>query len=54
LRKRGIKSIHYYADWVDFEIDWNWHWITGKKKRVFFDYDMNEFFKSMEENESDV
>lgn len=44
LKEIGYKSLSIKGDWVDFYTDWDWHWIPGKKKRVFFDYDMNSFF----------
>ena len=47
LRKRNYKSIDYCASFALEDIDGiddMWHWIIGKKKRVFFDYDMNTFF----------
>ena len=52
LRDKGYKSVSYIADWVELAVDapdWNWCWITGKKKRVFFDYDMEEFLKEVGE-----
>ena len=46
LKNKGYKSVAYYANWVELDSgapDWNWCWIKGKKKRVFFEYDMEEF-----------
>lgn len=39
LRKKGHKSVHYTLKDLD-----NYVLLDGKKKRVFFDYDMNSFF----------
>lgn len=51
LRKIDYKSIDYCASFALEDID-NlsdmWTWIIGKKKRVFFDYDMKQFFKEAE------
>jgi len=44
LRDKGYKSVSYREN-----IDPRWCWITGKKKRVFFDYDMEEFLKEVGE-----
>jgi hypothetical protein len=52
LRDKGYKSVSYIADWVELAVDapdWDWCWITGKKKRVFFDYDMEEFLNEVGE-----
>ena len=46
LRNLGDKSISYKGDWQNFYDTWKWFWLSGKKKRVFFDYDMEEFFKN--------
>lgn len=44
LRNAGLKSIRYdNEEWTDLIVP-----IKGKKKRVFFEYDMEEFFKIME------
>lgn len=48
-REAGNKSIHSYPEWIEYvESNCDWCYIVGKKKRVFFDYDMNQFFKEME------
>lgn len=51
LRKRDYKSIDYCASFALEDID-NlsdmWTWIIGKKKRVFFDYNMEQFLKEAE------
>ena len=39
LKQQGNKSFRY--DWLGMEI-------IGKKKRVFFDYDMKDFFRSFD------
>ena len=48
LSMLGYKSIDYSASFALEDID-NladmWTWIIGKKKRVFFDYDMTSFLK---------
>jgi len=52
LRDKGYKSVSYTANWVELAVDapdWNWCWVNGKKKRVFFDYDMEEFLKEVGE-----
>lgn len=52
LRDKGYKSVSYTANWVELEIDapdWNWCWIEGKKKRVFFDYSMQDFLDELSE-----
>lgn len=48
LRDCGDKSVAYNGDWQDFNDNWNWRWIQGKKKRVFFDYDMQRFLEVFE------
>jgi len=49
LREEGYKSIRFDA--FPFRLDlFPIIEITGKKKRVFFDYDMKQFFEEMEEN----
>lgn len=43
LRDLGYKSINIRdtQGWQSiYGKDWNWHWLRGDKKRVFFDYDM--------------
>lgn len=53
LKDKGYKSVSYFANWVELEDSaptWNWCWLSGKKKRVFFDYDMEEFLKEVGEN----
>lgn len=52
LRDKGYKSVSYTANWVELAVDapdWNWCWLSGKKKRVFFDYDMEEFLNEVGE-----
>ena len=50
LRKKGYKSIDSCASFVLEDIDnlpEMWTWIIGKKKRVFFDYDMEGFLNEI-------
>ena len=44
-KQHGWKSIRYDIKHNNGIVE-----ITGKKKRVFFDYDMKQFFEEMEEN----
>ena len=49
-RDAGHKSIHSYPEWIEFvKGDHEWCYIEGRKKRVFFEYDMEKFLKDMEE-----
>ena len=49
LRELGDKSININGDWCQFYgHDWNWHWVLGTKKRVFFDYDMQQLLTDIE------
>ena len=49
-RDAGHKSIHSYPEWIEYvQGKHNWCYIEGRKKRVFFDYDMEKFLKDMEE-----
>jgi hypothetical protein len=44
LRYIGLKSVRYYNEqWTDLIVP-----IKGKKKRVFFEYDMDKFFEEVE------
>lgn len=48
-RDAGHKSIHSYPEWLDcVEKKTEWCYLTGRKKRVFFEYDTESFFKAME------
>jgi len=49
-RDAGHKSISYYCDFVDLmpETDKMWSRLVGRKRRVLFDYDFNEFLKEIE------
>lgn len=47
LRDRGEKSLNINGDWQDFYDTWQWHWIPGKKKKVFFEYDMIKFLEEV-------
>lgn len=45
LRDAGYKSVNIRETdgWQQhYGREWNWHWLVGKKKRVFFDYDMKQ------------
>ena len=49
-RDEGNKSIAYWCDWIKFdslELG-KWTRIVGKKRRVLFDYDFDNFLKEME------
>ena len=49
-REAGHKSIHSYPEWIDYvKKPTDWCYLEGKKKRVFFDYDIPLFFYDMEE-----
>lgn len=52
MRQEGYKSIAWDCHWlVDDRIaKWSDYWcrIDGKKKLVYFDYDMDKFFKSLD------
>lgn len=48
LYDKGIKSVHYSLKDLD-----NYILLKGKKKRVFFDYFMEDFFDSIEKREDD-
>ncbi len=49
LKERGDKSISCYPEWMsEFDVSNLWTRITGKKRRVLFDYDFTDFFKEME------
>ena len=51
LRKRGYKSIAYHASFALEDIDHLsdlWTLISGQKKRVFFDYDMESFLQEVD------
>lgn len=48
-RDAGHKSIHCYPEWTDYvQKPQDYCYIHGRKKRVFFDYDMARFLKEME------
>lgn len=48
LKDIGDKSLNINGDWQNFYTDWKWHWVPGKKKRVFFEYDMKKFLEEEE------
>ena len=50
-RDAGHKSIHSYPEWIEYVEDkHDWCYVTGRKKRVFYEYDMVKFFKEMEDS----
>lgn len=49
-RDAGHKSIHSYPEWIEYvEGKHDWCYITGTKKRVFYNYDMLLFLLEMED-----
>ena len=50
LRDSGYKSVSILdTTWQElYGKDWNWHWLDGQKKRVFFDYDMGRLLDNIE------
>ena len=49
-RDAGHKSIHSYPEWIEYvQGKHDWIYITGRKKRVFFDYNMVQFLREMED-----
>ena len=49
-RDAGHKSIHSYPEWVEYvKGKHDWCYLTGRKKRVFYEYDMQLFFLEMED-----
>lgn len=50
MREDGKKSIHYSWDhyfWGDYTVNYTMYQLKGKKKRVFFDYDMEDFLSNV-------
>ena len=50
MREDGKKSIHYSWDhyfWGDYTVNYVMYQLKGKKKRVFFDYDMEDFLNEV-------
>ena len=47
LKESGYKSIHYINNSYG---DYKTYTIQGKKKRVFFDYDFEQFFEEVEDD----
>lgn len=50
MREDGKKSIHYSWDhyfWGDYTVNYTMYQLKGKKKRVFFDYSMEDFFNEI-------
>lgn len=52
MRQEGYKSISYDCHWAGDEKVKNWSsfWcaLIGKKRQVYFDYDMEDFFKDLD------
>lgn len=49
-RNAGHKSIHSYPEWIEYvESSHDWCYIVGRKKRVFYDYNMVQFLREMED-----
>ena len=48
-RDKGHKSIYFNADWIDFDevTDEKWTTISGKKRRVLYDYDFTRFLEEI-------
>ena len=50
MREDGKKSIHYSWEhyfWGDYTVNSVMYQLKGKKKRVFFDYDMEDFLNEV-------
>ena len=48
-RNAGHKSIHSYPEWIEYvETDHDWCYLVGRKKRVYWDYNMVQFLRDME------
>lgn len=50
MREDGKKSIHYSWEhyfWGDYTVNYVMYQLKGKKKRVFFDYDMEDFLNEV-------
>ena len=48
-RDAGHKSIHSYPEWVEYvENEHDWNYLSGRKKRVFFEYNVEQFLQEME------
>lgn len=48
-RDAGHKSIHSYPEWIEYvETDHDWCYLVGRKKRVYWDYNMVQFLRDME------
>ena len=48
----GNKSIAYYPEWAGstYPAGEMWTYLVGKKRRVLFDYDFNDFFREIADN----
>ena len=50
IRDSGKKSIHSYPEWLELvEAKDDWTYLVGRKKRTYFDYDMEQFLNEMED-----
>lgn len=50
-RDAGHKSIHSYPEWVEYvQGKTDFCYLVGRKKRVYWDYNMVQFFREMEIN----
>lgn len=50
-RNAGHKSIHSYPEWLEYvQGKHDWCYIVGRKKRVFWEYNMVQFLREMEDN----
>ena len=48
-RTAGHKSIHSYPEWLEHvKGKHDWCYLTGRKKRIFYEYDMKKFLWEME------
>lgn len=48
-RDAGHKSIHSYPEWLEFvQKPTDWLYIKGRKKRVFYEYNMVQFLREIE------
>lgn len=49
-RNAGHKSIHSYPEWIEYvQGKHDWCYLKGRKKRVYFDYNMVQFLREMED-----
>ena len=49
-RNAGHKSIHSYPEWIEYvQGKHDWLYLKGRKKRVYWDYNMIQFLREMED-----